>query len=92
MSDNHSDGHLDVKWHLDRRVPLGLIFTLLLQMGIGIWWVSKAEARLSVIEKITDATPSISDRLITLEAKSEGIAASLARIEARMQREDERLP
>jgi hypothetical protein len=87
MSERDND---DNHWHLDKRVPVALIFTLLLQMGAAIWWVSKAEARLTAIEKVTEASPSISDRLITLEAKSEGIAASLLRIEARLQSEDER--
>jgi TolA-binding protein len=32
-------------WHLDRKVPLALIVTIILQTGLGIWWASGLTSR-----------------------------------------------
>jgi Tfp pilus assembly protein PilO len=38
-------------WHLDKRVPVALIFGLLIQMlGFG-WWASQLEGRLTTTER-----------------------------------------
>ena len=37
-------------WHLDKRVPIALILTLLLQMGTAIWWASRMDTRVSIVE------------------------------------------
>jgi Tfp pilus assembly protein PilO len=38
-------------WHLDKRVPVALIFGLLIQMiGFG-WWASQLESRLTTTER-----------------------------------------
>jgi tRNA A-37 threonylcarbamoyl transferase component Bud32 len=32
-------------WHLDKRIPLALIVTMMLQFGGGIWWLSQIQFR-----------------------------------------------
>lgn len=36
-----SDDHASTAWHLDKRVPVALIVTLLLQFSAGLWFASK---------------------------------------------------
>ena len=40
----------DTQWHLDRRVPIGMIVTLLVQFVLGIWFISKLESRVYSLE------------------------------------------
>lgn len=42
-------------WHLDKRVPISLIVTLLMQSVVLIWWASSLDARVSQLEKTTTA-------------------------------------
>ena len=38
----------DLHWTIDRRIPLALITTLLVQFGGFVWWFSSVESRLTV--------------------------------------------
>lgn len=40
----------DTGWHLDRKVPIGIIFAMLLQFCGGLWFVSKLDARVLALE------------------------------------------
>ena len=35
----------DDNWHLDKKVPIALIFTMLVQFGAGIWFASQLSGR-----------------------------------------------
>lgn len=37
-------------WHLDKRVPIGIILALLIQSGAVFWWAGQTEQRLSAVE------------------------------------------
>jgi len=67
-------------WYLDKRVPLTLIFTLLLQtVGLFVWG-AKLDGRVGVAEQsITQHAVSIE----TLKASQNQISIGLARIEER---------
>ncbi len=34
-------------WHLDKRVPIGLIFAILVQTGTMFWWASRVDSTLA---------------------------------------------
>jgi len=38
-------------WHLDRRVPIGIIVTIALQVAVGIWGASKLDSRVERLEQ-----------------------------------------
>lgn len=38
------------QWHLDKRVPIALIFTLFVQSAAAIWWAASINERMSVNE------------------------------------------
>lgn len=42
VDDNH--------WHLDKKVPIGLIVAITLQFGASVWWASKLDARIQTLE------------------------------------------
>lgn len=38
------------QWHLDKRVPIALIFTLFVQSAAAIWWAASINERMSANE------------------------------------------
>jgi hypothetical protein len=78
----------DRSWHIDRGVPLALVLSMLVQAGGIIWWangITKDSAeyarRLTTIEG-----QRTSERLTVLESQRIDSAASLQRIEAKVDR------
>ena len=52
MIETEIAGEVPVKhWSIDRRIPLALIVTLLMQFGGFIWWFSSVESRLTMKEQ-----------------------------------------
>lgn len=41
----------DTKWHLDRKVPISIIITILIQTGGVMWWAANANERLNSLEQ-----------------------------------------
>jgi len=41
----------DNGWHLDKRVPITLILTLLIQAAAGLWFAAKMDARVIALEE-----------------------------------------
>lgn len=83
--DTNSGSH----WHLDRRIPIALIATLI---GYGIatvWWSATIDNRMSVVEKWIDDNRQIQSRLDRLEIQGEFIQNSLNEIKTMLgQRSD----
>lgn len=69
-------------WHLDRRVPLALIVTIVLQTGGLIWWASQLSARVDTLERQQTISEPQRDRLTRVEVRIDSIADSINRIEA----------
>lgn len=78
----------DEHWHLDRKVPISLIVTLVLtfgaQTGTALLWASKADARIERLEEAAklSAPQSLAqgDRLTRVEVKLESALDSLSEI------------
>lgn len=84
-------------WHLDRKVPMAIIFALLTQAGAFIWWAStmqasqdnlrsndtRIETRLS---KIEDDRPLLLQRLTAIETQLSNQNAMLAQILAELRK------
>lgn len=83
------------QWHLDKRIPIALIFAVMMQTGAGVWWAASMAARIEHNElrmarleaselKVHELTSRF-DR--TLSAIEQGLAdtrRSLERIERRI--------
>lgn len=39
-------------WHLDKKVPVGIILTLCAQFLVGVWFMAKLESRIVALEAI----------------------------------------
>lgn len=87
-------------WHLDRRVPLALIMTILLQTGAAVWFAASLQARVDVLERDIErehimnasqetAIRSIENGAARLDAKLDGIVALLERMDRRLERMEE---
>jgi len=73
-------------WHLDRRVPIAVIVTLLLQSAAALVWAGSAAERLTTLETRAARIDEMVERTARLEERAKGVTASLARIEARLER------
>lgn len=65
-------------WHLDKRVPVALIFTLLAQFAGGVWFLSAA---FSDIEANRAGIQALDGRINTVERAANLQAVQLGRIE-----------
>lgn len=82
-----SDEIPDNKWHLDRRVPLALIFSIVVQTVVLVSWLATLGERVNGLERDRAATAPQADRLTRVEVKIESIQATTERIERLIRRE-----
>lgn len=82
-------------WHLDRKVPIALIATILIQTACVIIWAAKLDQRTGALElwqgeqKILQASDStvqaeIKTRLSVLESQNVNVLRSLEKIEEKL--------
>ena len=83
------------QWHLDKRVPLALIFAILMQTIAGVWWAATLQGtvndlarRQQVSETKADGDGDeariFADRLARMEERSTAQSDALRRIEAQI--------
>jgi len=82
---------LNNNWHLDKRIPLALIITAILQIGTFVWWAAKTDSNVSSIGdrvKLLEGQElkrnDLIGRVISVEVQVSGINDSLKRIERNM--------
>jgi len=84
------------EWHLDKRIPIALVFAILVQTaGIGIWVgtlqsrVSSIEARqsenIAMLSGLTQTRIQTGERLATLEENARTIRSLLERIDRKLE-------
>jgi hypothetical protein len=80
----------DTSWHLDKKVPLGLILALLVQtIVITSWGTSQFQNfnnRITNLEKSDGTQASHENRIIVLEQQFSYIRSDLAEIKTLLQR------
>ena len=81
------------KWHLDRRVPLALIFAIFVQTATAFWWASGMSYSLSnaqtAIKTIQDDAKGVAgrlDRMTVLETELKFVNETLRRLETAIDR------
>lgn len=81
----------DSSWHLDKKVPIAVILTILLQTGGIIWWGATASERLNALERKADlAAPQAQtqgDRLTRVETRLEAVQDGIAEIKSILRKE-----
>lgn len=96
-----TDGEDSLQWHLDKKIPITIIITLILQL-VGFGWIaSKLDSRIESLEKADvrherslDAQNIASDdakaRIIRIEEGMRHTLEALARIEENVSRSSAR--
>lgn len=78
------------EWHLDKRVPLALIITIVLQSMCAVWWAASMQARIDGLEKMLATQEQNQTRLARLEQVTVMQTRALDRIEDKLDRIYER--
>ncbi|MBN4046373.1 hypothetical protein JYU02_00050 [bacterium AH-315-P15] len=83
MTEN-DDGAAD--WHMDRRVPIALIFAIAVQTGAGLIWAGAAGERIRQLEDQALLSRDMSERLVRVEEQIGFARVTLDRIERKLDR------
>lgn len=75
-------GEDENNWHLDKKVPIALIVTLVLNIGATSWWAATASEKLASLERRIDLAAPQADRLTRVETKLENVQDSLTEIKS----------
>ena len=84
-------------WHLDKRVPLALILTILLQTGAAVWFLASLQSRMDVLERDLGREHDLNTRqeaairaietgAARLDEKLDGILDVVERMDRRLER------
>jgi hypothetical protein len=82
----------DRQWHLDKKVPLALIMTIIGQTVVAAWGASNLWTRVGELERQMQIAAPQFERIIRLETKVDGITGSLSEIKALINRRGEPRP
>jgi len=82
----------DRQWHLDKKVPLALIMTIVCQTIVAAWGASNLWTRVGELERQMQIAAPQFERIIRLETKVDGITGSLSEIKALINRRGEQRP
>jgi hypothetical protein len=82
----------DRQWHLDKKVPLALIMTIIGQTVVAAWGASNLWTRVGELERQMQIAAPQFERIIRLETKVDGITGSLSEIKALINRRIEQRP
>ena len=86
-------------WHLDKRVPIALILTIMLQSGAAVWFAASLSFRVDILERDVDrervvngqqsaAIHQIENGAARLDEKLDSIITLIERMDRRLERMD----
>lgn len=78
----------EASWHFDRRIPIALIVTIVIQTGAAIWWASSVN---SYIEGDRKGETDTLDRVKALESDNDGLDRRLVRFEVLLEGQTDQL-
>ncbi len=87
MSNPPDDRH----WHLDKRVPVALILTILAQTIGAVWWAASLSARVDVLERDWARFAAVAERLRMQEDRQTRADVRLQSLYARLDRIERKL-
>lgn len=82
----------DRQWHLDKKVPLALIMTIVCQTVVAAWGASNLWTRVGELERQMQTAAPQFERIIRVETKVDAITGSLSEIKALINRRTEQRP
>lgn len=76
---------VDRRWTVDKKIPVAIILTILVQTAGGIWWAATVNARVNTLEaSIIQAAPQ-ADRLTRVEVQLEVVKDGISEIKRLIQ-------
>jgi hypothetical protein len=75
----------DKRWHLDKKVPIALIITIVMQTGCFIWWAASLSERVNTLERDALRSAPYAERIVRLETRMESIADGILEIKRLLQ-------
>ena len=82
----------DRQWHLDKKVPLAMIMTIIGQTVVAAWGASNLWTRVGELERQMQTAAPQFERIIRVETKVDAITGSLSDIKALINRHSEPRP
>lgn len=70
-------------WTVDKRVPVAIIFAILVQSAGVVWFFSDQNARLRVVEQVVPAVATMTTTLERIMARQEALDARMVQTEQR---------
>ncbi len=81
----------DHHWHLDKRVPVALILTILAQTIGAVWWAASLSARVDVLERDWARFAAVAERLRLQEDRQTRADVRLQALYTRLERIERKL-
>lgn len=78
------------EWHLDKRVPIALILTIIMQTMAAIWWAATMQSRIESLDKMIVSQGAQEGRLVRLEQITTMQTRTMERVENKLDRIIER--
>jgi len=78
-------------WMVDRRVPIAVIVTLLIQMGGALVWATQLDARVGDMERQTITSASLNEKFARLEERLDDMKQNLAAMKRQLDHLTDRL-
>jgi hypothetical protein len=78
----------EVSWHFDRRIPIALIVTIIVQTGAAIWWASSVTSFMVESQRTASA---LADRVKAVETDSDSLDRRLVRFEVLLEGQTDQL-
>lgn len=89
---NMSNREKENEWHLDKKVPLGIIVALIVQtltlVVVGVTWKSDVDHRLNELEKTDLSRADNNNRITVLETRFIYIADALKEIKEKLGKDE----
>lgn len=57
-------------WSLDKRIPVALVFTIIVQTAGGIWWASTINERVNMLTQQQTINANLVERVVKVEVLS----------------------
>ena len=78
----------EASWHFDRRIPIALIATIVIQTGAAIWWASSVNSFMADSQK---GAAVLADRVQAVESDSDSLDRRLVRFEVLLEGQTDQL-
>ena len=66
------------QWRFDKRIPVALFISIILQMGGALIWASQLDARVNQLEQNTLADSGLGEKFARLEERLDSLKQNLA--------------